>query len=111
LFVKQEISVMSTEYNIKLEQYRQRVTPAFRNFTKFFGEEVRRKRLAMNLKQDELSSLVQSLGVGGSQSYISRLESNHRSDPSIQLILTLSIILDISLDEVIKKSIEEQQDE
>lgn len=80
---------------------------ATKSFAQAFGEEVRFQRQKLGLKQEDLSMLLQTYGIHVSQSYLSRLESGARGDPSIQIIISLSIILDISLDKVIKPTVKE----
>ncbi|MFV9506295.1 MAG: helix-turn-helix domain-containing protein [Oscillochloridaceae bacterium umkhey_bin13] len=72
------------------------------SFARVFGDAVRLRRQKFGLKQEELSHLLQSCGMPISQSYLSRLESGLREDPSIQIVIGLSIALQISLDEIIR---------
>jgi transcriptional regulator with XRE-family HTH domain len=71
------------------------------SFSRAFGEEVKANRLRLGLRQDNLAAILQSQGIQVSQSYISRLESGQRVDPSVQIIVSLAILLDISLDRVL----------
>jgi transcriptional regulator with XRE-family HTH domain len=73
-------------------------------FIRLFGEQVRIQRQKLGLKQEDLSELLQSHNIQVSQSYLSRLESGLRSDPSIQIVISLSTILEISLDEIINSA-------
>jgi transcriptional regulator with XRE-family HTH domain len=75
-----------------------------RNFVRIFGEEVKTRRLRLGLKQEDLAAIVQSYGLQGSQSYLSRLESGQRGEPSIQLVVILAVVLDISLDAIILRA-------
>ena len=77
------------------------VASASLNFTRLFGTEVKIRRTAVGLRQDELAEIAQSYGTQVSQSYISRLEGGQRSDPGIALVVVLAAILDISLDHII----------
>lgn len=74
---------------------------ASRNFAHLFGAEVKIRRIALGLRQEELAEIVQSYGIQVSQSYLSRLEGGQRNDPSIALIIVLASVLNISLDSII----------
>lgn len=80
---------------------------ATESFAQAFGEEVRSQRQKLGLKQEDLSTLLQSYGIHVSQSYLSRLESGARGDPSIQIMISLSLILRISLDKVVNSTMKE----
>lgn len=77
------------------------VAGASRNFARLFGTEVKTRRTAVGLRQEELAEIAQSYGIQVSQSYISRLEGGQRSDPDIALIVVLTTILNISLDRIV----------
>ena len=77
------------------------ITVASRTFARLFGAEVKTRRTAAGLRQEELAEIAQSYGIQVSQSYISRLESGQRSDPDIALIVVLTTLLNISLDRII----------
>lgn len=70
-------------------------------FIRLFGVEVRQRRVILGIGQEKLADLLQTNGVQISQSYISRLESGQRDDPSVSLIIALTMILDISLDSIL----------
>lgn len=77
------------------------ITVASKNFARLFGSEVKTRRTAIGLRQEELAEIAQSYGIQVSQSYISRLEGGQRSDPDIALIIVLTMLLNISLDHII----------
>ncbi|GCE28132.1 hypothetical protein KDA_36160 [Dictyobacter alpinus] len=74
------------------------------NFTSLFGEEVKYRRLSLQLTQADLTHLLCECGIEITQSYISRLEAGSRKDPSIKLVLALATILSISLDKIVASS-------
>lgn len=77
------------------------ITVASKNFARLFGGEVKTRRIAIGLRQEELAEIAQSYGIQVSQSYISRLEGGQRSDPDIALIVVLTTLLNISLDHIV----------
>lgn len=77
------------------------IAAASKNFARLFGAEVKTRRVAVGLRQEELAEIAQSYGIQVSQSYISRLEGGQRSDPDIALIVVLTTLLNISLDHII----------
>lgn len=77
------------------------IAVARKNFARLFGAEVKSRRTAMGLRQEELAEIAQSYGIQVSQSYVSRLEGGQRSDPDIALIVVLATLLNISLDHII----------
>jgi transcriptional regulator with XRE-family HTH domain len=77
------------------------IAVASKNFVRLFGAEVKTRRIAVGLRQEELAEIAQSYGIQVSQSYISRLESGQRSDPDIALIVVLTTLLNISLDHIV----------
>ncbi len=74
---------------------------ASKKFARLFGAEVKTRRVASGLRQEELAEIAQSYGIQVSQSYLSRLEGGQRDDPGIALIIVLAIVLNISLDHMI----------
>lgn len=70
-------------------------------FITLFVARSREQRLTKGLSQHALCICLQTYGIYVSQGYISRLESGQRKDPSIAIIIALSIILDISLDQIV----------
>lgn len=72
-------------------------------FARAFGEEVRAARQRRGLKQDALAAALQSCGFPGSQSYLSRLESGQRTEPSVQMIVALSVLLNISIEAILQR--------
>jgi len=77
------------------------IAVASKNFARLFGAEVKTRRTAVGLRQEELAEIAQSYGIQVSQSYISRLEGGQRSDPDIALIVVLTTLLNISLDHIV----------
>jgi transcriptional regulator with XRE-family HTH domain len=77
------------------------IAVASKNFVRLFGAEVKTRRIAVGLRQEELAEIAQSYGIQVSQSYISRLEGGQRSDPDIALIVVLTTLLNISLDHIV----------
>ncbi|MCA0353024.1 MAG: helix-turn-helix domain-containing protein [Chloroflexi bacterium] len=70
-------------------------------FITLFAPRIREQRITKGLSQHRLCICLQTYGIYVSQGYISRLESGQRKDPSIAIIIALSIILDISIDQII----------
>ncbi len=70
-------------------------------FIILFASQIREQRMKKGLSQHRLCISLQIYGIYVSQGYISRLESGQRKDPSIAIIIALSIILNISLDQII----------
>jgi DNA-binding XRE family transcriptional regulator len=77
------------------------VREAANKFTDKLAETVKRRRQKLGITQEELASLLQECGIRISQGYISLLEAGQRKQPSLQLVVALSVVLDISLDQVI----------
>lgn len=98
---------MSKEQNNLSSEILNAIRQSNVSFARLFGEAVRLQRQRLGLKQEELSHLLQSCGIPMSQSYLSRLESGLRNDPSIQVVIGLSIVLKISLDEIVRATSKE----
>lgn len=67
------------------------------------GKRVRKLRLEKGLSLSELS---QASGVA--KSYLSTLERNIQSNPSIQLLDKIAVALDISLEQLVQPEVKEQ---
>jgi DNA-binding XRE family transcriptional regulator len=92
-----------------IEDDKIRITIVSRNFIRLFGAEVKRQRSTIGLRQEELANIVQHYGIPISQSYISRLEGGQRQEPNITLIITLAVILQISIDNLIHLALQTQE--
>ncbi len=73
-----------------------------KEFSKSFGAHVKAQRLQLGLRQDMVVAMLQKQGVTISQSYLSRLESGQRLQPSIHVVVSLTVLLNISLDTVLQ---------
>lgn len=70
-------------------------------FTDKLAEIVKTRRQNLGLTQEELVLILQECGIRVSQGYISLLEAGQRKQPSLPLVVALSVVLDISLDRLI----------
>lgn len=66
-----------------------------------FGARVREARLSRGLTQSDVVKQLAQLGVPATQGYLSLIESGSRKEPKVDKIIALSLLLDISLDEII----------
>lgn len=71
-------------------------------FTRLFAEQMKSQRKNLGFSQQQLAMLLHDHGVTVSQSYLSKLESGQRAEPSIQLVIATATILHISLDAIIQ---------
>ena len=70
-------------------------------FLKRFGLQVKQERQKKGLTQEELVQLLRGMGISITQGYISLLESGERKEPNFKKVLALTLILEISLDDLI----------
>lgn len=76
----------------------------YSNFASRFGQNVKKKRLAKRLTQDDVVQHLKKDNIKVSQSYISLLEAGQRTDPSLKLVVALATMFNISIDDIIKES-------
>jgi len=79
-----------------------RVLDASGDFMCRLVAEIRSRRQERRLTQAELATALQQCGIQASQGYLSLIEAGQRTDPSIRLVIALSIVLDISLDSLLR---------
>lgn len=71
------------------------------HFPVMFGRRVKERRTSLGLTQAALIAKLEEINIRVTQGYISLLEAGQRKEPSIQLVVSLAIILDISIDKLI----------
>ena len=80
---------------------RNEISDAANSFTYKLAETVKTRRQNLGITQEELVLILQECGIQVSQGYISLLEAGQRKQPSLQIVVALAVVLDISLDQVI----------
>lgn len=73
-------------------------------FFTLFANAVRLKRQEAGVTQLELISYLQEMGIKVSQAYLSQLEAGQRKEPSAKIVIALSAVLSINLNEIIKQA-------
>lgn len=80
---------------------RNEISDVANRFTDKLAETVKTRRQNLGITQEQLVLILQECGIRVSQGYISLLEAGQRKQPSLQLVVALAVVLDISLDQVI----------
>lgn len=70
-------------------------------FPNRFASEMKRKRKALGITQEQLACVLQEHDIQVTQGYLSLLEAGQRNEPSLRLVLALSQILGISIDSLL----------
>lgn len=73
-------------------------------FFKLFANAVRLKRQEADTTQLELINAMQKMGIKVSQAYLSQIEAGQRKEPSARIVIALSAVLNINVDELIQQS-------
>jgi transcriptional regulator with XRE-family HTH domain len=80
---------------------REEVNRNLANFNFYFRKEVRRRRKELGLKQEHLSYALGMCNVTVGQSYISNLETGKKTNPTLEVVIALTTLLSISLDQLL----------